>query len=531
VLLTLSVVIVCAQFAWAAKPDDGSFESSDAVFEHTRQGHALESGGTSIEELLDSMFGEAKVDEGTYPPSEIWERNFDLRRVKPPALHYSGYVYGKYSNDDVSGVKKWEKDIELNLNYDRWDGYFRVSDYNPFASKQEPTRLQKARLRYREGDGRYTLGSFGGVFGRGLALNLVEDRPVDFDNELEGAKVEYTLGNTELTALWGTRKERSQRHDSELSAARIAFPVGNSVQIGAHTVMMKFPDIAYTEHSPVLLDYDLYGGDVTYRRSPVSIYGETVRLRREANPNATSSWDVDGREGKGYYLNLGFSGNNFALTGEYKDYQGLQQPFAVLPPLRRFYEDAQAAPDDDRGYMFSGIYNTGNEDAAFAASYAQSQPHETKYPYTEFNIAYNSPSSRKQTWVPEFWVVTINGNKRQVYRLNTSRRLSDDWTASGTFEREHYNPAYSNGYTDFIYEGEIGYQSKLSAAYTWEETGLDLVDQRTYWKLWEIKIKPDERQEINIVSGSRRAGFVCSGGVCRPEPAFEGIRVDYLFRF
>ncbi len=532
-LFALACMICCAQYAWAAADsEDGTYEDSEAIFESIHKVRSPETAGESIEDVLARMFKEAEVDEGTYPASEIWERDLDLRRTKPPTLGYSGRIYGKFSKDDVSGVEKWERELELSLNYDEWDAFFRYSDYQPFANKQDPTRLEKAQIRYRHGDGKYTLGSLGAVFGRGLALNMYQDKPTDFDNEVEGVKVEYTLGKTELTALYGTRKDRGQRHNSEVRAARVAVPIGNDAVIGAHFVQSKFPDLAYNPTNPLLLDYDVYGGDITVRKGPMTLYAETARLDRSVEETATELWDQDGRQGKGYYLNLGFSWPGISIAGEYKDYQGLYQPFSVLPPLRRYYEQSKAEPNDDKGYLFSATWAPSRKnDSYFLGTYAQGSSHTEVLPYTEMNLAYSSRTDRKQSFVPEYWRVVMSGTIREIWRLSSSRKLNEDWTASGSYEHERFNPVYSKGYVDFIYQGELAYQSKFNVSFTQEETGNDLSGARSYWKLWEFKIKPDERQEINIITGSRRDGFVCSGGVCRPEPAFEGLRVDYVFRF
>jgi hypothetical protein len=86
--------------------------------------------------------------------------------------------------------------------------------------------------------------------------------------------------------------------------------------------------------------------------------------------------------------------------------------------------------------------------------------------------------------------------------------------------------------SDHIFEFDLAFRSEWILVYTIENTGLDVgeggIDQ---WKIFEVKYRPDEEQEWNLVMGSRREGFVCSGGVCRLEPAFDGIKIDYLLRF
>ena len=92
------------------------------------------------------------------------------------------------------------------------------------------------------------------------------------------------------------------------------------------------------------------------------------------------------------------------------------------------------------------------------------------------------------------------------------------------------DPGFIDPYIDYIYEAEVAYQSLFNLAYTHETTGQAEVEE-DQWGIWEFKFKPDELQELNLAVGSRREGLTCSGGVCRLEPAFDGVRVDYLRRF
>jgi len=36
---------------------------------------------------------------------------------------------------------------------------------------------------------------------------------------------------------------------------------------------------------------------------------------------------------------------------------------------------------------------------------------------------------------------------------------------------------------------------------------------------------------LNLWFGKRQAGFLCSGGVCKFEPAFDGVELFGLFRY
>ena len=535
---TLVTLMACAIWlaltaAWAAEENDNTISGSDEAFERIRIEKGQASEGVSVEEAISKFFGpDAVVDEGTYPPSEIWEHDGDLRRVKPEQVSYFGRLYGKYSSDDVSGVKKWEKELEMSFSYKQWDALFRISDVNTFSYVNDPFRLQKASLRYKGDDVKVTLGSFGALFGRGLALNMYEDRTLQFDNELEGIKVEVSGGDVETTALWGTYKLRSQLRNSEVTAARTQVSIGESVSVGAHGVQLKFPDANYTPNNNYVLDYKIIGGDLTWLPKNGLVYAEMARLNRNQLDLSSNFWDREGREGKAFYANAAYYGNGYTLSGEYKDYQGMNHPFSVLPPLRRYREKATADPNDDKGYTFELAWNPFENGSMFNFDYGQGNSHDTHRPFTEFSAIYTSPSKGKTSWIGEYWNVNVEGDYHRVARLTLNRSFDEDWSGSTFLERERLSADYFKAHFDHIVEAEIAYQSKFNAIFTWETTAAETTaEQRSSWKLWEFRWRPTEESEINLAKGSRREGFVCSGGVCRLEPAFEGWRVDYLLRF
>jgi len=385
-------------------------------------------------------------------------------------------------------------------------------------------------LRWRGDDIDITVGSFGQLFGRGLALNMYEDRILDFDNEIEGVKADVDLGDAEITALWGTRKLRTEGTNSTVSAARISGPLVDGLEVGGSAVHIEFPDITYSEESPNMLEYDLLGGDVNLRSGPFNLFAETVRLQRDQLEFGQGEWDFSGDDGHGNYANATYNGDGYSLGAEYKDYNGLLQPFSVLPPVRRYNEAASAQPDNDEGYLVSLLWNPFRDGSHFDLHYAQDNAHEKGLGYTEAAVVYASPQTDETSWVGEYWHVFELGEKIDLQRLTVNHQVDPDWTASTFLERQQFDPGYIDLYVDYIYEAEVAYQSLINLAYTHETTGqMDVEEER--WGIWEFKFKPDELQELSLAVGSRREGITCSGGVCRLEPAFDGVRVDYLRRF
>ena len=529
-VLCVAIAVLAAAVPLLAVADEIVIESADDAFDELRRIADPDYGGDSVEDAIAQFYREGEVDEGTYPASEMWERDFDLTPTDPERLGYSGRMFFRFSNDDISGVEKWEHEYELSLQYGSWDSYLRWSDFNAFPNRDDPFRWDKGRVRYR-GDGfKATAGSLGALFGRGLALNLYEDQVLEHDNEIEGVKAEVEVGEGDLTVLWGTRKPRSEPQHSTVTGARISAPLTDDVEVGLHAVQVEFPALGATVESPDMLDYDLVGGDIQVRSGPFKLYAETVGLQRDAVEYGNPAWDFEGRNGTGHYVNVGLTGDGYAFTGEYKDYQGIGQPFTILPPVRHWSEAASADPYDDVGYGGGLFWDALGDGSLFDLHYAQDNAKDGDRAYTECSVIYTSPAVERITWVGEYWYVLELGQKHDIQRLSLSRPLDEAWTASTFLEREEIDPGFIPPWEDWIVEGELTFQSIFNVAYTWETTNEPDVESN-HWGIWEFKYRPDENQELALAVGSRREGLVCSGGICRLEPEFDGVKADYLVRF
>ena len=54
---------------------------------------------------------------------------------------------------------------------------------------------------------------------------------------------------------------------------------------------------------------------------------------------------------------------------------------------------------------------------------------------------------------------------------------------------------------------------------------------RKVWSFIQVGYKIGEHTDISILAGSRQAGNICIGGVCRYEPEFSGIELKMFTRF
>ncbi|HQF43061.1 MAG TPA: DUF6029 family protein, partial [Ignavibacteriaceae bacterium] len=53
---------------------------------------------------------------------------------------------------------------------------------------------------------------------------------------------------------------------------------------------------------------------------------------------------------------------------------------------------------------------------------------------------------------------------------------------------------------------------------------------RKLWSFIQFGYKLGNHSDLSLLIGSRQAGNICIGGICRFEPAFQGIELKLLTR-
>ena len=78
---------------------------------------------------------------------------------------------------------------------------------------------------------------------------------------------------------------------------------------------------------------------------------------------------------------------------------------------------------------------------------------------------------------------------------------------------------------------DIGYAGWLTLVLAQEKAGRGTLTGAQRWNLAELRLQEPGVQELLISYGKRREGFVCSGGICRIEPEFDGWKLMYIRYF
>jgi hypothetical protein len=423
---------------------------------------------------------------------------------------YIGSEFFRYSSDRKSHVSKYEDETSLAFSYERFSGFFRYSNYIYTPGQKKQPRLDKRSLSYQGKNYRLTAGTYSYLFGRGLTLSLQEQKELGFDNELEGVKYEWAERRSSAAVLYGVYKG-SQKQWSKVTGLHFEQGVGSILSVGGSFVGISEPEGLKWER------HQLVGVQSSIRTSKWNLYSEYSK-HNNARP---------GQDGHGFYGNVSYTAPGISLAYSYKNYWLMQTNFNALPILRNNPENEGVNASDEKGYLAEARFSPFRNPSNFSLSYGQSNSHGGGFPYTELVAVYRGDSSKRSfvNFTQTYWTSILGRKNRQ--NLEWNYRLNKDSTVVVSPQVTHVKD-YGPGYNDYKYVLEESWRGKISAVYTDERTLKHDLSQR--WHMMEVKFKPAEKLEFGLTFGSRRAEYVCSGGVCRLEPAFNGFQ-GYMLMF
>ena len=117
---------------------------------------------------------------------------------------------------------------------------------------------------------------------------------------------------------------------------------------------------------------------------------------------------------------------------------------------------------------------------------------------------------------------TYNFSLRDQLHLSLQHQHTINTLNKGEYDNELVLIEYSR--SPFMSAALVG-------EYTNQNQWHNLNMKRNYWLYGNLTFNFWNNQQLSLLYGSRREGFICVGGVCRREPEFEGIEIRLTNRF
>ena len=421
------------------------------------------------------------------------------------------------------------------------------------------------------------------LFGRGLALNLFEDRGLAYDTWMDGGKLVYDGSTIRATALAGRVEfwdsivvARTEIYD--LRAANLEVDPFDWVTLGGSVLVTEgnIPGPAGEK----LLEAEIPEVYGSVRFEGLEIYAAWAGKRTTVQADTLTS------RGTGIYGAVSWTGEGLGLTLEYKDYRfdprdpferndptratrmlPIQNPPTVLREHTWFFLTRalhQVNFDDEVGLQLEGFLSLGRG-ATLTASASLASEHDF-YEFNPNTFAFRL-KERKVNYLPStdpelspYWELLLEGEhyfgSRGLLRLAAAHRyrtqailfpggtnhlirstvipgliqipLSRRLTATVQLEHEvvsdNYNIAREEYYNQLI-ALTLSWAPALTVGGRVElTTNPSDLSGRDQWFALDLGYRIGGRHTLVLTAGQQRGGQICVNGVCRYIQPFSGVR-------
>ncbi|MBC8045732.1 MAG: hypothetical protein H7Y00_02965 [Fimbriimonadaceae bacterium] len=409
-------------------------------------------------------------------------------------------------------------------------------------------------------------------FGSGLVYRSYEERPLGIDNALFGLELEYNINeNWNIKALAGQQKNLFDSYNPVLKGVNIngfiPFSDSSIIKIapGASFLNRTIDEDNMNLIAAAINNYDLedrfvpkynmYAGSVynTLTIKNISWYIEYAMKTHEAIKNASGNLiDTDGNV---IYTTLAYSQKGFGITGQFRKANNwvlrtspnellLDGIMNYLPALTKQnslrltarYQDV-AQELGETAYQFNVTY-TPKKGYTITANYSDAVSADNIQLWREAYIDLEIRKSKYKLLVGAQYVL-YNQKILEAHPLDTTITPITPFTEfTYKFDKKkslRIELQYQNN--DGDYGSWIYGLAEFNIAPKWSFTASDMynfdplkTDKALHFPLIAA-VYTQKANRFSLSYVKQLEGIVCTGGVCRFEPAFSGLKFQIISTF
>lgn len=409
-------------------------------------------------------------------------------------------------------------------------------------------------------------------FGAGLVFRSYEERPLGIDNALFGVELQYDLNeNWQVKTIFGKQKDLFTTFDPVMKGANlqgyIPFSDSSLVKLSPgvsfinRTIDQANMDLiaaainSYPLEERFVPTYNMYAGSVynTLTIKNISWYIEYAKKSREAIKNA--SGDLIDADGDVVYTSLTYSKKGFGITGQFRKVNDwvmrtspnellLKGTLDYLPALTkqnslrltaRYQDVAQELGETayqlnvtyspKQGYTIDANYSDVKSDDGvqlFREAIADLEIRKKKYKllFGAQYVLYNQqvieahPTDTTITPITPFVEYTYKLDRKKSLRFELQYQQNDGDYGSWVYGLAEFNIAPKWSFT-------------ASDMYNYDPLK---TEDALHFPLFAA-VFTQKSNRLSLSYSKQLAGIVCTGGVCRYEPAFSGIKFQIISTF
>lgn len=482
----------------------------------------------------------------------------------PDGLGFSNQL--EYSYDTDTNNEIFENWLNLDYNKNIFSAGIRFEVFQP--NDPDPS-ISRGKVKFADIAYKYigvdigdveeglniTVGNFYKLFGRGLILKSYEDRNIRIDNNLIGVKVEANYEGLTLTALSGSAANSNNLREDILHAVDLQYGKFDLVKMGT-TFASNLPSIegvarttlASFRIQPSYWNFDGYAE-----------YGVKSNKDVQSHVFHDDEWKI----GEAFYGSLNFYYDVFSIVGEYKYYDNYAFAsndgtifYNTAPSLRKEYTyqllNRHPSPLDqsnEEGYAVEMNFNISDETSLIAnygitntlptSSYYQrvnnlSLPIATQLEEMYLQASHNWSESLTSILAFGYNEELSTNTKNFTPILENKFYFDDINTIKLVLEHQQTeNLTTDEKYYDDIINIEYLRSPNFSVAVVAELQTKEPQEGnvvRKFWSFIQFGYKLGNHSDLSLLVGTRQAGNICIGGICRYEPAFQGVELKILTR-
>ncbi|MBU1094896.1 MAG: hypothetical protein KKB34_00315 [Bacteroidetes bacterium] len=499
------------------------------------------------------------------------------------------YGSGKQSISDISKNLIYREnltDAKIRFQNDITIG-FRLLYDNPPEVGQSFTGLSRRFIEYRKDDLYVKVGNFSELYGKGLALNLFENRGLAYDTWADGLKASYKKNSLSASMIYGVIDFADsinfwRKENYIVTGGNVEYSLNNYLTFGLTYIdaagKIPLPDIDYSLHTEVPEFY-------------INLNADNFKWFVNWSQKQTYVKNTGKSIGSAVYSSLSFNTSGLGIVIDYKNYRydernpydrndftrpGRMLPFQNPPIVQKEHSyillsrSIHEIDFNDEVGLQAELFFSVSEDTYINFNASLASRHnfynfipnnfifKKEYRSTNYLPTTNDKYSPFMEYMLEIehsinFYTSVNVGLAQrskvlyndftgeagshkirstVVPLLLQHTFNEDYSAIFQYEYEsvydNYNtrqPDYSNHFISLI--GNFYSAFNLNLRYEATTNKYDLSNKKDWFTL-EAGYKIGYSHNISISYGRERGGQTCSNGVCRYILPFEGFKMTFL---
>lgn len=478
--------------------------------------------------------------------------------------------------------------LKLDYYNEKFSAGVQMEGYAPvlvgYSSDLKGIGLTNYYVSWKDEDFSVTAGTFYEQFGSGLLFRSWEDRALGLNNSVMGARVTYSFDDIlNLKALWGMPRFGMKFSDTQVRGADMSFVLSNAVGL----------DNTYIAIEGSVLDrYEALDIDRAADGCKPNTIGWSGRLNLEASGFFFKGEYVDA--GQKYYYDTSYAGEGQMYHRKKGNAQLVETGYngrglGVNVSLRRLeWMDSKVVTDASSAvnminyvpamctqytYMLTTLHpygaRTGDISSKFVNSGELGGQVDVFYNFKRGTALGGKRGMKVHANFSTYYAIAKEGtfNPGNMLFRDLSVDVEKQWTkkfkSTLLWSMQEYSPSYGANRTTWlsnIFVADLLYKftptasvrAELQYLVTFEDqkdwmAGLVEVSMAPHWSIYASDMwnhgstgmhyynagvsYSKSRTKVTLGYGRYRAGYICSGGVCRQIPAYTGANLAVLMSF